>query len=85
VDAGILHNLYVKFKEEERPREGQGISLARLLGDMKQQMSEWHKIMIDGQVLDAVGVGCCRCCQVLDAVGARCCRCWLLSVLVSAP
>jgi hypothetical protein len=29
VDAGILHNLYVKFKEEERPREGQGIRCKR--------------------------------------------------------
>ena len=49
VDATLMHCLYCKFKEEDRPREGQAISVGRVLADLKEQMIEFHQILIDGQ------------------------------------
>ncbi|EKX53792.1 hypothetical protein GUITHDRAFT_100762 [Guillardia theta CCMP2712] len=49
VDECMISNLYVKFKEEERPALGSFITIEKCLDHMKQQMTDWHSVEIDGQ------------------------------------
>lgn len=55
VDTAMMTYLYVKFKEEERPKEGDTLSLLSLSEHFKMQMTEYYSVEIDGKIMTHKG------------------------------